>query len=82
MLTRNPWIGYLHLIDELQTYDRRKLREKYAKHNKIEEISIEMPSTENDPILFHYPKDYLPRIDSNVQKFHKQLAIEIRPLSC
>ena len=82
MLTRNPWIGYLHLIDELQTYDRRKLREKYAKHNKTEEINIEMPSSENDPILFHYPKDYLPRIDSNVQEFQRQLAIEIRPLSC
>ncbi len=82
MLTRNPWIGYLHVIDELQTYDRRKLREKYAKHNKTEEINIEMPSTENAPILFHYPKDYLPRIDSSAEEFHRQLAIEIRQLSC
>lgn len=82
MLKRNPWIGYLHIIDELQTYDRRNLREKFAKHNKIEEISIEIPSIENDPILFHYPKDYLPRIADNVQEFLRQLAIEIQPVSC
>jgi hypothetical protein len=77
LLSRNPWIGYLHVIDELQTYDRPKLREKYAQYNKIEEISIAMPSTENDPILFHYPKEYLPRIANNVQEFQRKLLIEI-----
>jgi hypothetical protein len=78
MLSRNPWIGYLHVIDELQTYDRCKLKEKYSKYNKIEEISIEMSTIENDPIFFNYPKEYLPQIAQNVKEFQSQLLIEVR----